>query len=219
MSLKTGERKPYMKPNNTPLYVHKQSNHPPNIIKNIPESINRRLSNTSFNDNIFKKLTLPYQDALKESGYNYKLEYKPTPTNNINQNNRPKNNRKRNTTWFNPTYSKHVASNNGKQFLNLLHMCFPPTNKLHKILNRNTVKLSYRCMPNVKQIISKYNKTILTKESKTESTNNRNCRVKETCPLDNKCQTSSLIYQATVTQHDNNKDETYIGLTGNTFKT
>ena len=34
-----------------------------------------------------------------------------------------------------------------------------------------------------------------------------------------KCQTSSLIYQATVTCHDNNKDETYIGLTDNTFKT
>ena len=37
--------------------------------------------------------------------------------------------------------------------------------------------------------------------------------------VDNKCQTSSLIYQATVTRHDNNKDETYIGLTDNTFKT
>ena len=33
MDLKTGEHKSYMKPNNTPLYVHKQSNHPPNIIK------------------------------------------------------------------------------------------------------------------------------------------------------------------------------------------
>ena len=38
-------------------------------------------------------------------------------------------------------------------------------------------------------------------------------------PAHNKCQTSSLIYQATVTRHDNNKDETYIGLTDNTFKT
>ena len=27
-------------------------------------------------------------------------------------------------------------------------------------------------------------------------------------------QTSSLIYQATVTRHDNNKEESYIGLTG-----
>ena len=79
------------RPNNTPLYVHKQSNHPPNIIKNIPESINRRLSNISSNEKILKKAIPPYQDALKKSGYDYKLEYKPT----INQNNKPKNNRKK----------------------------------------------------------------------------------------------------------------------------
>ena len=69
-------------------------------------------------------------------------------------------------------------------------------------------------MPNGKQIISNHSKTILTKENNTENTtNNCNCRAKETCPADKKCQTSSLIYQATVTRHDNNKDETYIGLT------
>ena len=94
MDLNTREHKPYMKPNNTPLYVHKQSNHSPNIIKNIPESINRRLSNKSSNKIIFKKAIPPYQDALMKSGYNYKLECKPTPSNNINQNNKSKNNRK-----------------------------------------------------------------------------------------------------------------------------
>ena len=134
MNLKTGEHKPYIKPNNTPLYVHKQSNHQPNIIKNIPESINRRLSNISSNEKIFKKAIPPYQDALKKNRYDYKLEYKPT----INQNNKLKNNRKRNITWFDPPYSKHVASNIGKQFLNLIDTCFQPTNKLHKILNRHS---------------------------------------------------------------------------------
>ena len=220
IDLRTGVHKPFMKPNNTPLYVHNKSNHPPNIIKNIPESINRRLSNISSNEKIFKKAIPPYQDALKKSGYNYKLEYKPTPTDNNNQNNKQKNKRKRNITWFNPPYSKHVASNIGKQFLNLLDTCFPPTNKLHKILNRNTVKISYKCMPNMKQIISNHNKTILNKDNNTESkTNNCNCRIKEACPVNQKCQTSSLIYQATVTRHDNNKEESYIGLTDNTFKT
>ena len=105
MALRTGVHKPFMKPNNTPLYVHNKSNHPPNIIKNIPESINRRLSNISSNEKIFKKAIPPYQDALKKSGYNYKLEYKPTPTDNNNQNNKQKNKRKRNITWFNPPYS------------------------------------------------------------------------------------------------------------------
>ena len=149
---------------------------------------------------IIQKSNTTIPRCPKKNGYDYKLEYKPT----INQNNKPKNNRKRKITWFNPPYSKHVASNISKQFLNLIDTCFPPTNKLHKILNRNTVKLSYRCMPNVKQIISNHNKTILTKESSTEdTTNNCNCCVKEKCPVDNKWQISSLSYQATVTRHDN----------------
>ena len=63
MDLRTGVHKPFMKPNNTPLYVHNKSNHPINIIKNIPESINRRLSNISSNEKIFKKAIPPYQDA------------------------------------------------------------------------------------------------------------------------------------------------------------
>ena len=39
-----------------------------------------------------------------------------------------------------------------------------------------------------------------------------------TCPVDGQCQTKSIIYQSTVTRHDNNKEETYVGLTENTFK-
>ena len=35
---------PYMKPNNTLLYVNVSSTHPPNILKNIPESVNKRLN-------------------------------------------------------------------------------------------------------------------------------------------------------------------------------
>ena len=47
--------------------------------------------------NIFQKAIPPYQDALKKSGCNYKLEYKPTPTDNNNQNNKQKNKRKMQT--------------------------------------------------------------------------------------------------------------------------
>ena len=65
----------------------------------------------------------------------------------------------------------------------------------------------------------KSHKTILTKDNNTESrTNNYNCRIKEACPVDQKCQTLNLLYQATVTRHDN-KDESCIGLTDSTFKT
>ena len=44
-----------------------------------------------------------------------------------------------------------------------------------------------------------------------------NCRNKNECPLPGKCQSSSVIYQATV--ETNSGKETYVGLTANTFKT
>ena len=47
------------------MYTTKATTHT-NIIKNIPESINRRLSNISSNEKIFQKAIPPYQDALKK---------------------------------------------------------------------------------------------------------------------------------------------------------
>ena len=44
-----------------------------------------------------------------------------------------------------------------------------------------------------------------------------NCRVKNACPLEGKCLSKSVVYKATVKQ-DNQKINTYIGLTSNHFK-
>ena len=55
---------PYKKDNNTPIYIHTSSNHPPSITKQIPKSISRRLSSNSSNINIFNKHL--YDDALKQ---------------------------------------------------------------------------------------------------------------------------------------------------------
>ena len=92
---------------------------------------------------------------------------------------------------------------------------------LYKIFNRNTLKLSYSCMPNVHQIITAHNKTILDKQIKAPEnpTKECNCRYKESCPLQGKCLTESVVYQATVTRKDNQQKETYVGLTEGTFKT
>ena len=51
--LATGTYRPYKKPNDKILYVHVASNHPPNILKQIPESISKRLSRNSSNKEIF----------------------------------------------------------------------------------------------------------------------------------------------------------------------
>ncbi|KAJ8046971.1 hypothetical protein HOLleu_05830 [Holothuria leucospilota] len=171
-----------MKPNNIPLYVHKQSNHPPLIIKNIPESINRRLYNISSDENTFNTSAPIYQEALHKSGYGYNLKYRNQPLNTSQKNKATKRRRDRNITWFNPPFSDNVTTNIGKKFFNLLDSCFPPGHKLHTLLNRNTVKLSYSCMANMDQIISAHNKYILTKQNLQPATqNNCNCRTQSQC--------------------------------------
>ena len=68
LDLNTGLYKPFMKPNDTPVYVNKSSNHPPKILKNIPASVNRRLSNTSATKMFSKKPYPPSKTPWKVQG-------------------------------------------------------------------------------------------------------------------------------------------------------
>ena len=43
-----------------PQYIHSKSNHPPGILKNIPESINKRLSEISSDEGSFNKAAPQY---------------------------------------------------------------------------------------------------------------------------------------------------------------
>ena len=71
--------RPFTKPNNIPEYVHKLSNHPPPLVlKNIPESVNKRLSTVSSNEEMFNTAADQYQEALYRSGYDYKLQFDPS---------------------------------------------------------------------------------------------------------------------------------------------
>ena len=75
LDLTSGSYKPFMKPNNKILYVHRQSNHPPALLKNIPENINKRLTSISYNQKVFDDAIPPYQKALDVSGFKHKLTY------------------------------------------------------------------------------------------------------------------------------------------------
>ena len=136
--------------------MHSKSNHPPSIIRNIPESVNRKLSEISSDEAVFNEAVTPYQEALYKSGYTYKLEFKPP------QRAPPQRQHlSRKIIWFNPPYNKNVKRNIGREFLRLIDKCFPGGHKLRKIFNRNTLKLSYSCMPNLQQIINGRNKTVV----------------------------------------------------------
>ena len=105
--------KPYKKPNDQLLYVNTSSNHPPQIIKQLPISISNRLSNNSSNKQVFDMSKGEYEKALRESGYkNVSLIY--TDKKDIKQ----KRKRSRNIIWFNPSFNKNVSTNVAKQFLN-----------------------------------------------------------------------------------------------------
>ena len=62
-------------------------------------------------------------------------------------------NRSQKIIWFNSSYNKNAKSNIGREFLRLIDKCFPAGHKLRKIFSRNTLQLSYNCMPNVQQVI------------------------------------------------------------------
>ena len=54
-NLNGGTYWPYQKPGNIIQYIHIESNHPPNIIKQIPKTIEKRLSQLSSNEEIFNE--------------------------------------------------------------------------------------------------------------------------------------------------------------------
>ena len=102
-----------------------------------------------------------------------------------------------------------------REFLSLIDKCFPPSHPLSKIFNRKTVKVSYSTTPNMAKIIAGQNAKVL--REKENQKKECNCTKNKTCPLDKKCQTKNLIYQATV-KKPNNEKSFYIGLTSTDFK-
>ena len=64
LNFKDGTYKPYQKPDIKVSYINGQSNHPPNIIKQLPKTIEQRLSNNSSNERIFNEAAQLYEKAL-----------------------------------------------------------------------------------------------------------------------------------------------------------
>ena len=74
----------------------------------------------------------------------------------------------------------------GRSFLKIMDEKFPKNHALHKIFNRNTVKISCSCIPDrLKQKIDGHNKSILRKTNVPSRT--CNCRLPAHCPMDGNC--------------------------------
>ena len=166
--MRKGTCLPYRKPDNPPVYINSCSNHPPTVIKQRPKSISKRLSNLSSNEEIFEKTKPTYRDALSKNGFQEELSYISAQFKNNKNDNKL---RKRKIIWYNRPYSANIKTNTGKTFLNLIKKHFPKTNKLHKIFNKNPVKISYSC-----------NKNLL---NRTVTQYGYNYRIREDYPLQN----------------------------------
>ena len=232
LNLRNGTHSEWRKPKDKPQYINIRSNHPPNIIKQIPTMVAKRLSKLSSNEEIFKNKRKKYEEALEDSGYNTpyfhkmfgkvdgydgkNLVYIPD-----NEQKQKKKRQARTVTWFNPPYNLNTQTNVGRKFLNLVKKHFKKGGKidatgfnLSKVLNIHTVKLSYSTTSNMARHIIKHNNKALNQGEKFEQ-QRCNCR-KFPCPLDGNCGVGPLVYQADVIEQ--NRTMHYIGMTGRTFK-
>ena len=134
------------------------------------------------------------------------------------ENNQNKKKRKRIVIRFNTTYSKSVKTNIGRIFIKLISEYYAPNHKSVKIFNKNTIKLSYSCMPNIRSKINGHTKKILQPKS-AQPQKLCNCLDKEDYPLNGLYFTSSILYQATRKCSDSkHKQKRYKGIVETTFK-
>ena len=81
------------------------------------------------------------------------------------------------------------------------------------MFNRNTIKVSYSCTPNIKTEIHKHSKNTLFKIQQ------KHPDTQKQCPLNGQCLTESLVYQANITANiPGYKEKVYLGVSETTFK-
>ena len=123
---------------------------------------------------------------------------------------------RRNIICFNPPFSQTVKTNVARLFLGLLDKHFPRSHILRNLFNRNTVKVSYSCMENVAQIIKKHNQRISSHKEKPIPS--CNCRNKDECPMNGKCQVQNVVYKCTVSATPNFPKRVYLGVAEGDWK-
>jgi hypothetical protein len=95
-----------------------------------------------------------------------------------------------------------VKTNVGKEFLQ------------HKLFNRQTVKISYKCMPNMAQAVARHNVKVLKEDQRVEEQPGCNCEGGQaSCPVQGSFKTKVVVYETAITETVSGKKETYCGLT------
>ena len=74
-NLNNGTFKPFSKNDSAPRYINISSNHPRSVLRQIPNAVNQRINKLSSGKKIFEENKSRYDDALKDSGFQGRLEY------------------------------------------------------------------------------------------------------------------------------------------------
>ena len=120
--------KSFLKENNKVIYIKTHSNHPLSTLRKLPKSIEKWVSETLSDKDIFDKSIKTYNGGLKESGFKDELNYAPPESETESEQGKGK--RKGKVIWFNPPYSRTVKTNIGKTFSRLLSKYFLPAHNL-----------------------------------------------------------------------------------------
>ena len=79
-NLNNSTYRPYRKPDNTPVYINKKSNHPSVVLKQLSRSIAKRISDISYDESIFRNSIPKYSEELRKSDLNDTLTYNTKTT-------------------------------------------------------------------------------------------------------------------------------------------
>ena len=112
-----------------------------------------------------------------------------------------------------PLFIAKMLKPRSETFLNLIEKHFPRHNRLYKIFNRNTPKLSYSSMSNISTIIKQHNCKVLSTKIVDWLCSSRN---KDSCPFDGECLQTCIVYKADVVT--NKESHIYYGASDGEFK-
>ena len=88
-----------------------------------------------------------------------------------------------------------LKTNITKELNKIVRDCFPKTNPISKVVNKNNIQVSYSTTANFEAKIKQHNNKLL--NNKPKNANECNCTTNQ-CPLNGKCGQKNVIYQATV---------------------
>ena len=218
LDLSNNSYKLFIKTDQHPSYINVNSNHPKNIIKQVPKAVNLRICKLSANEKIFKESSKMYIDALKNSSFKEDFRYlEENIPNDINKGNNKYDHKniKEKLFGLTPPFCRLASINVGKYFLKLIDKHFKHDNILHKIFNRKTLKISYSCTKNIFQIINNHKKEIIKEfQNRTNNNNNHNnskqnecnCKTRNDCPMNGLSNLNNVVYQGIIYPKENKND-------------